>query len=387
MRDIKSGNVERPQHSQNTKVGKMDRDTRVGSGRKVTIGDVARAAGVSKYVAYDAFTRPERMHPDRVDAIRTAAAELGYERRRYVKRPEEQTYGFLLPRMADGATEYHEIYATMGVALVEAALRADAQMLVFGYDPEGGAEDPEVQALRAFLARPGVEGVVITDGRAPGTDPRLDWLLENDVPFVMLGRGDDSYCWVDMDDQRAAEELTGRLVDAGHRRIGRVGFAHDGTGPPVRRQEGYERIVGRGLLSPTELESLTIRLDYGDRRDDELASRLAALVAQGAPGGPVTAFFCDSDKLAISVQRLLLRHFRESGVADPLRLLPEVVGIDNTQARRENPIPFASAGQDWKRYADRTIAMLQARRARPGFTDFELLHYDIHGTIAGPAST
>ena len=358
--------------------------------RRATIADVAEAAGVSNYVVNDAFTRPERMSPERVDMIRAAAARVGYTRRSYTKRRAGTTYGFLKARMEDGAADYHEWFSTTDVALHEAAHRADATMLSFSYDPESDGDDgdagtPEVRALRDFCRRPDVGGVIITDARPAGIDPRLSWLEEAQVPFVLLGRGDDSCSWLDLDNELAAEQLTGALVDAGHRRIAHLAFRLDQTGPPAQRRAGYERIMRRGLLTAAEIERLTVEVDYGDERPaGEVLDQDARLRAVGerlvamAEDESVTAIFCDSDLLAVTAQAVLLQHFRS------LDRLPEVAGMDNSQIRRRSFRPFASAGPNWRRYGDRAVEMLRAQQADPTRKDADVLPYEIVGSVRGP---
>lgn len=82
---------------------------------------------------------------------------------------------------------------------------------------------PEVEEeahYRSMAAGNRVDGLIV---HGPKTnESRIGLLQELDIPFLVHGRADnpaDGYLWMDIDNKRSFERVTGFLVDLGHRRI------------------------------------------------------------------------------------------------------------------------------------------------------------------------
>lgn len=337
-----------------------------------TITDVAVRAGVSAFTANDAFVRPERLSPETVQAVRRAADELGYKRRDYNRRFRIPALAYMDPRPGDGPLGVVEWWIKQARALQIAAFKQDARVITFTADPD--SNDP-VGELKRWWQSKTVVGFLLTDPFVDGADTRINWLVENGVPFVLMGRAGDTskYNWVDFDDERAMEELTGELILRGHRAIARFGYEDDGTTPPKHRRSGYERAMRRAGLEGTHAE-----VRYGDAgpshnssgaQHGESLSRVKDLLSARSNGEKLTAIVCDTDDFALQVLR----------VAHQSKVAIQVTGIDNTQARRKSIVPFPSADVDWPRAGDRAIRLLLRRVKDPETLDNELLQFEILG--------
>ncbi|EGL62586.1 LacI family transcription regulator [Agrobacterium sp. ATCC 31749] len=84
--------------------------------------------------------------------------------------------------------------------------------------PCPGEEDPD-EYLKRMVARRMVDAMIISATRR--TDKRVDFLKQNRLPFVALGRtaSSDDHAWIDLDFEGVAKNAVDRLVAAGHRSI------------------------------------------------------------------------------------------------------------------------------------------------------------------------
>jgi LacI family transcriptional regulator len=156
-----------------------------------------------------------------------------------------------------------------------------------------------------------LDGVLVASTRVD--DPLIVQLLEDRVPFVMVGRHpDDRVCYVDVDNVAAARMAVEHLIRLGHRRIGII------TGPRSMthvqdRVQGYRQALGAHRL-PVD-EALNMEGDYS-----EMSGMVAArqLISRSA-----TAIFATSAMVAVGV----LKAVREAGLRVPQDVA--VVGFDD----------------------------------------------------------
>lgn len=100
-------------------------------------------------------------------------------------------------------------------------------------------DEDELSAYRGVAEKGAVDGIIV---HSPARDdPRIAFLTELDIPFLVHGRASEvtrPYAWLDVNNKRAIETGTRYLLDLGHRRIGlingqeRMDFAQ-------RRRDGY----------------------------------------------------------------------------------------------------------------------------------------------------
>jgi DNA-binding LacI/PurR family transcriptional regulator len=128
-----------------------------------------------------------------------------------------------------------------------------------------------------------------------------------------------SHPWVDVDGAAGTVAATRHLLDAGHRRIGFIGWP-TGSGVGDDRRAGWARTLAAAGVDPTGLDRAT--------EDGVAAGEAAARDLLGADS-PATALLCVSDSLALGA----LHAARTGGPANGGADLPiAVIGFDDTSA-------------------------------------------------------
>ncbi|MEM8950330.1 MAG: substrate-binding domain-containing protein [Pseudomonadota bacterium] len=174
----------------------------------------------------------------------------------------------------------------------------------------------ELDVIRGIINTGRADAVVIT--RTERDDPRVRFLIDQNIPFVSHGRVEDEqrpYAWYDSDGERAFELATELLIDLGHRR-----FAYLGVKDPLSfvdyRRSGVEKALSRaGLAFPASHQITTSRRD----RDGVLVACHSVLDLDPRP----TAVLAVIDELALC----LLTVAAERDVLIPEEL--SVIGFDN----------------------------------------------------------
>jgi LacI family transcriptional regulator len=174
--------------------------------------------------------------------VKAAAKAVGYRPNasaRSLKLGRANAMGLVLPLAKGGHGDpfLSELVAGLSAALAERDLD-----LVVTAVPPGEAETVAIQ--RVYDARK-VDGFFVP--RTRWTDPRVDFLIAQDVPFVCHGRTAraQEHAWLDIDGELAFLEAGQRLVGLGHRRIAFIG-APDVFTYARHRREGYAKALAEG---------------------------------------------------------------------------------------------------------------------------------------------
>ncbi|WP_029029159.1 LacI family DNA-binding transcriptional regulator [Salinarimonas rosea] len=174
----------------------------------------------------------------------------------------------------------------------------------------------EMDVLAHVVNAGQVDGMVVS--RATCADPRVGYLLDRGVPFVLHGRVLEEtrpHAWLDTDGAAAFGEAARRLVALGHRRFGLLTFSDPMTFAHYRRAGLEAALAEAGLaLAPEAMAAAP--------RADPAALRAAAGRLLDAPERP-SAILCATDTLAIT----LMEEAARRSLAIPRDL--SVVGFDN----------------------------------------------------------
>ncbi|MER5863384.1 LacI family DNA-binding transcriptional regulator [Kitasatospora sp. NPDC002040] len=293
----------------------------------VTLGDVAREAGVSLATASRALNGSARtVRPELAERVRACADALGYlpnAPAQALARSSTATVGVLLHDLAD------PYFAALARGACDAAVAAGLLPLVVNTDGDPAAELRGVRMLHAQRVR-----AIILAGSGY-TDPvaaaRLDAALAEyratGGSVAAVTDHGPGYPTVRPANRSGAAELTRALLALGHREFAVI------TGPDRLRVPG-ERLAGvRDALIEAGLalgERAVVRTEFsreGGRR------AMAGLLGPPSPGRPLpdrprpTAVLALSDVCAVGV----LAELRARGVEVPGEL--SVAGFDD--------IPFA----------------------------------------------
>jgi LacI family transcriptional regulator len=177
--------------------------------------------------------------------------------------------------------------------------------------------ETEEELYRRQIRSGHLDGVIVASSRID--DPLIPTLLEDGVPFVMVGRHSDSRAsYVDVDNVGGARMAVEHLIRLGHRRIGTI------TGP-LSMASGEDRLVGyRQALEAHRIPVQEALIAEGDFTEGGGTMGMQRLLSASP-----TAVFAASDSTAIGA----LKAIREAGLHVPEDIA--LIGFDD--------IPLAAA--------------------------------------------
>lgn len=289
------------------------------SQNRVTILEVAAAAGVSRQTVSNAVNAPERLSPDTLARVTAEISRLGFRpsrAARILKQERAGAWGMQLDYRGG-----HRLGGVLDEFLVHLTRRSrlhDSHIVPF----VGDHLDP-LPAYDDLVASRIADGFVLADTRHG--DPRPAHLTARGIPYAAFGRiwDDPSQTrWVDVDGSAGMAKAVEHLHDGGWDRIGFLGWP---MGSPVGddRRSGWASATQRlGLYRPDwDVEASQ---DVG-----QAASAAAPVIDRIGRGG---ALVCASDVLAIGAWEVLAERrwrigedfalvgFDDSSLAASLRL-------------------------------------------------------------------
>jgi LacI family transcriptional regulator len=240
-----------------------------GSGRRLTIRDVARSAAVSPATVSNVLTGRRNVAPEVASRVLSVVDELGYRRdvlASALRSAKRTVVGAVVPELTN------PFFAELVDRLESQARAADRRLLVAASGGDAREEERQIAALIAW--RPAGVIVVPCNGRFAARG-----LLEQDgVPFVVVDRPLDDGPAVDtvaVDNDRAAEAGTRRLLELGHRRLlvvassrrlGNMRERVDGALAAVAQVEGaVGEVIETGFAVEATADAVARRLDRSPR--------------------------------------------------------------------------------------------------------------------------
>lgn len=304
-------------------------------GARVTLHDVAAAAGVSKStVSRILDERLPRSDSETARHVREVAAKLGYVRdvsAASLRRGKTMTIGVIVPRLTD------TVMAMLYEALAHAAVRKGQFAIVATTD-----DRPEAvrTAADSLLAR-GVDGLILATARDGDDFP--EQLRARGVPFVLALRTDGVSPSAVGDDRLGGYLATRHLIDLGHRRIGIIAGPAYASSSRLRT-EGYRRAMEEaGLpIDPSWIAPSTFGIEAGS------VAAEALLALDPRP----TAIFAMNDNTAIGAMSAILR--RGLSVPEDVSL----VGYNDIALVRLLPTPLTTVRVPFDQIATAAIDLL-----------------------------
>ncbi|MGV8858664.1 LacI family DNA-binding transcriptional regulator [Rhodoglobus sp.] len=282
-------------------------------GQMPTVEDVARVANVSRQTVSNVLNSPHIVKALTRDRVLAAIQQLGYRPHASARRLRTQkssTIGVRLEALGNGISG--SVLDTFLHALTEQADVRHMRILLF---TANNAQD-EIDQIRRLRDGADVDGFVLTS--TTYADPRVKWLVENDVPFATFGRpwgadntGDPRHRWVDVDGRTGVREATAHLINSGMKRVGYIGWsAPSGAGDD--RRQGWKEALTTAGLDGTGLDVAVEDTVVGASRSTETLLTMAS---------PAEALICASDTLALGAT------FTANALG--LKEIP-IIGFDNT---------------------------------------------------------
>lgn len=281
----------------------------MGTMGKVTLSDVARAAGVSTATASWAINDNKKVRIPEATRIkvRKVADRLGY-RPNALAKGLAQGASTLIGFVADGVAST-PFAGQMIAGAQEEAWAHGKLLLVVNTNGETALEESALTLLREHQ----VQGVIYSTWyhRSVAFPKGLE-----EIPTVLVNCFDEdgSHVAVVPDEEQGGYAATVELLKAGHRR---VMFLNTTTPSPAQtgRLEGYRRALGEWGIAFDDALVMSVR------PDQEGGYEAARMVAESG----VAAVFCHNDRVAMG----LYDGLKERGISIPDEV--SVVGFDNQE--------------------------------------------------------
>jgi DNA-binding LacI/PurR family transcriptional regulator len=251
---------------------------------KVTINDVADAAGVGRQTVSNVLNGTGRVGSAARARVLQVVAELGYQPHhgaRSLRTRRTMQLGYL---MTEIQLEPSNLIMMQFLQSLVAAAARHHYRVVIAHDA-----DPH-QEIRQLIASRSVDAFVMSDLQ-PG-DPRVELLCELGVPFACFGRTSPGLPqhWVDFDNAAAEAAAVHHVLGRGYTRPGYVGYASDSYWD-IAREAGYRA----GLASHGIAGDGAGLLQVED--DATAAARIRSFISAARPDAVLTG----SDKIAAAV--------------------------------------------------------------------------------------
>lgn len=302
---------------------------------RVSMTDVARAAGVSQSTASRALSGAPKVNEKTRRAVEEVAQRLGYVRdlRAADLASSRTTTVGLLIRGAERA-----FYGALAARIQQETERHDIDLLIVGAaDDESG----QIQAINTLLGH-GVGGILIATGRA--STEAVEYAATF-VPTVSisLGISRPGFDAVNIT-QTSEEELADRVADAGHRHVvvtaspNKLAFTLH-----ARTATFITRLVLREVHT-------TIAAGERGEKDEKLQKSIREAIDRGA-----TAVMTGDDATALRV----MEYLDEWGLRCPQDV--SVTGFDGVGVFRSSLLGITTVAQPVELLAARAVELIRRR--------------------------
>ncbi|WP_371785845.1 LacI family DNA-binding transcriptional regulator [Streptosporangium subroseum] len=292
--------------------------------QKVTITDVARHAKVSRQTVSNVLNTPGLVREDTRRRVLEAVETLGYRASQAARQMRTGRSRLIATRIEPTRDDIDgTVYDRFLHGLTESAAEAGYRVLLYTADDD----QSEIAIIDDLLAAYEPDAFVLT-GTHHG-DTRTSWLAGRRLPFVTFGRPwgmpeGPSHPWVDVDGAAGTAAATRHLLDAGHRRIGFIGWP-PGSGVGDDRRAGWARTLAAAGVDPAGLDRVS---DGGVAAGEALARDLLDA------DRPATALLCVSDSLALGALHAARSPGAGGRANDGAGMPIAVIGFDDTSAAR-----------------------------------------------------
>lgn len=334
---------------------------------KITIREVAAAAGVAVKTVSRVLNDEPNVTPPVRERVMKAVEDLGYVPSMAARRMGGRR-SYLLISFNDRANTINNWRSGRGndwldQMLYGAVLACEARGYRMMFELIDPASDQWERQVSAVLSALQPDGVILTPPHSESLAMK-ELLQRRRVPFACLGgRGEGMGAGVRMDDHAAAAEATRHLIHTGRRRIGFIGGDPRFAVSAARRQ-GYETALEEA--GRTAEAALRTEGDFTFESGVAAAERLLGLAE------PPDAILASNDEMALAV--LHVAHRR--GLSAPGDLA--VISFDDTPGVRLSVPPLTAIRQPIAAMAERASGLLidMARGETPPPED-HLIPYEL----------
>jgi LacI family transcriptional regulator len=266
---------------------------------KYTIRDVARLAGVSVGTVSRVLNNRSGVKPYTKEQVLKVMKTINYHpdiAARELSTSQGLTIGL---NIAQGVKRFNPFLFLFYQQLMESARG-------------GGYRFIEIENLPDGMPREGADGMVLFG--AHDADPRIDYLKDKKIPFVLVGHGDGIFS-VNPDDYNGGYQAGTHLVRLGHTEILHIGgFMHHQAFHD--RYNGFRAALSEGGISHNA-HSLVIDGEFTTHGAYRAVNRILKT------GVMFTAIFASSDEMALGAQLAI----EDAGLRMPQDI--SIVGYDD----------------------------------------------------------
>jgi LacI family transcriptional regulator len=227
---------------------------KVGSGRSVTIKDLAAELGLSITTISRALNGYSDVGEKTRKRVADAAQQMGYRPNRNAQRLVTKRTHNIAWVQSDNDRKFVDPHFVEVMAGVLRGARAGNYDIVMS----GDTPDREMSIYDRYVNDSSVDGFILDLPREG--DPRISYLLDMGRPFVVHGREARSaeYGWVDIDNYANFYNLTRLMIANGHRHIAFINGDEHFTYALYRRRGVVDALIDGGLspANATVLNSL-----------------------------------------------------------------------------------------------------------------------------------
>ena len=329
-------------------------------GRRATILDVAREAGVSMKTVSRVVNDEPNVRPETRQAVRDAVSRLQF-RPNLSARSLAGAKSFLLGLLFDNPSLAYVSDLQLGA--VSRCRESGYHLVVEPIDC--GSPGAGEMALE-LAARLRVDGLILTPPVCDSVAV-LDALESVGAEYVRIAPSSElgRSARVFMDDAAAAQQMTDRLLELGHRRIGLIRGPPDHAATHLRHAGFTAALTAFGLLEDPEL----VRQGDFSFRSGALCARSLLELPQ-----PPTAIFASNDDMALGGMSAAHR----LGISLPEQL--SIAGFDDTPVAQIVWPTLTTVRQPIREMGAAAADLLIARRAglsSEGDASHRLLEFEI----------
>lgn len=197
---------------------------RFGEMMTITIRTLAEKLNISITTVSRALDGYNDVAEETRQRVIKAAQELGYEpsfAARQLRRKRADAIGYILPTSSPQFAD--PFYTSFLTGLCDEAAFQNFDLLITSSPPDSEKEKSE---YRHWIKSRRIDGIVLNRIRV--NDWRVEYLAQNDLPFVSLGQGmTGDHPKVIVDERQGMQELVKHLIQKGHRRIAFIGGSPD----------------------------------------------------------------------------------------------------------------------------------------------------------------
>jgi DNA-binding LacI/PurR family transcriptional regulator len=313
--------------------------------KRISLKDVAATAGVSYQTVSKVLNGQIHVLPETADRVWKAAHQLGYRPNHNARNLRSQRSGMIgyswEPEQPNHANHILDIFLT---SMVEEAEAAGYHLLPFPFR-QG---DNLIDGYRELIDAGRVDGFVISSVNYH--DPRAEYLLERQFPFVAFGRSSPEldFPYVDVDGAAGLRIATEHLIARGHRRIAALAWP-ESSRVGSDRFEGYRAALDQAGLP---LDPALIVREEGTFANARAATERWLTLADSRRPTGIVAF---TDTMAIGAV--------QAGQARGLHIGRDlaVVGFDDSPMAEYLSPPLTTVRQPIRAVGRKCVEMLVAR--------------------------